>query len=203
MKKLLLAIQGYKLIDEISGMWKIQYKNMSGKDIVMVEYSKFWIYYNEKKDLYKMVRGGFKPFQHFLNGELMIMLDFINMKPENDYIGFSETVQDYFTQKESLFHVMSTGFGEVKATPENSELIILRFELNQDKEYIMSMREDDQLMGKILQDFKKSGLLSKGIEIYEEHNNILITSDGYYVCTHKSIFNKLDNDSKEEDEDQE
>lgn len=199
MKKILLAIQGYKLLDEVSGLWKVQYKDMSGKDIVFVEYSNYQVYYNHKKDLYRLVLKGFKPRKHYLYGELVTMIDFLNLKPENDYFGFSETAQDYFLQKEGLFQLMNTGFGDVKVSSENPELVILRFDLDQDKEYIMTMRDTTPIMKEILQNFKKSGLLVKGIEIYEEHDNILITSEGYYVCTSKTTLNKLNNGDSEEE----
>lgn len=199
MKKILLAIQGYKLLDEVSGLWKVQYKDMSGKDIVLVEYSNYQVYYNYKKDLYRLVLKGFKPMKHYLYGELVAMIDFLNLKPENDYFGFSETAQDYFLQKEGLFQLINTGFGDAKVSRENPELVILRFDLDQDKEYIMTMRDTTPIMKEILQNFKKSGLLVKGIEIYEEHDNILITSEGYYVCTPKTTLNKLNNGDSEED----
>ena len=73
---ILLTLRGYKLIDEVSALWKVQYKNMSGKDVTLVEYSNYKIFYNEKRDLYKMTIHGFKPIKHYLHGELSLIIDF-------------------------------------------------------------------------------------------------------------------------------
>ena len=195
---ILLALRGYKLIDEISALWKVQYKNMSGKDVTLVEYSIYKIFYNERRDLYKMTIHGFKPIKHYLHGELSLIIDFLNNKPENDYFDFYESIQDYFIQKENLMNLINTKYGEIKTTNTESNLIILRFELNSDREFIMSLRNDDPTMGSNLKSFKNSDLLPKDIEIYEEFNNVLITSEGYYVCTNAEFLNKLGgNEGKE------
>ena len=92
----------------------------------------------------------------------------------------------------------NTKYGEIKTSDEDSSLIILRFDLNTDREFIMSLRNEDQSMGSNLKSFKNTELSSKNIEIYEEFNNILITSDGYYVCTNAEFLNKLGgNEGKE------
>ena len=188
---ILLALRGYKLIDEISALWKVQYKNMSGKDVTFVEYSIYKIFYNERRDLYKMTIHGFKPIKHYLHGELSLIIDFLNNKPENDFFDFTESIQDYYIQKENLMNLINTKYGEIKTSDEDSSLIILRFDLNTDREFIMSLRNEDQSMGSNLKSFKNTELSSKNIEIYEEFNNILITSDGYYVCTNAEFLNKL------------
>lgn len=195
---ILLSLRGYKLIDEISALWKIQYKNMSGKDISFVEYSIYKIFYNEKLDRYKMTIHGFKPIKHYLHGELSLIIDFLNNKPENDYFDFYESIQDYFIQKENLMNLINTKYGEIKTTNTESNLIILRFELNSDREFIMSLRNDDPTMGSNLKSFKNSDLLPKDIEIYEEFNNVLITSEGYYVCTNAEFLNKLGGNERKE-----
>ena len=187
---ILLALRGYKLIDEISALWKVQYKNMSGKDVTLVEYSNYKIFYNERRDLYKMTIHGFKPIKHYLHGELSLIIDFLNNKPENDFFDFTESIQDYYIQKENLMNLINTKYGEIKTSDEDSSLIILRFDLNTDREFIMSLRNEDQSMGSNLKSFKNTELSSKNIEIYEEFNNILITSDGYYVCTNAEFLNK-------------
>ena len=195
---ILLTLRGYKLIDEISALWKVQYKNMSGKDVTLVEYSNYKIFYNERRDLYKMTIHGFKPIKHYLHGELSLIIDFLNNKPENDFFDFSESIQDYYIQKENLMNLINTKYGEIKTSDEDSSLIILRFGLNSDREFIMSLRNEDQAMGSNLKSFKNTELSSKDIEIYEEFNNILITSDGYYVCTNAKFLNKLGgNEGKE------
>lgn len=195
---ILLTLRGYKLIDEISALWKVQYKNMSGKDVTLVEYSNYKIFYNERRDLYKMTIHGFKPIKHYLHGELSLIIDFLNNKPENDFFDFSESIQDYYIQKENLMNLINTKYGEIKTSDEDSSLIILRFDLNSDREFIMSLRNEDQAMGSNLKSFKNTELSSKDIEIYEEFNNILITSDGYYVCTNAKFLNKLGgNEGKE------
>ena len=188
---ILLTLKGYKLIDEISALWKIQYKNMSGRDVTLVEYSTYKIFYNERRDLYKMTIHGFKPIKHYLHGELSLIIDFLNNKPENDFFEFYESIQDYYIQKENLMNLINTKYGEIKTSDEDSSLIILRFDLNTDREFIMSLRNEDQSMGSNLKSFKNTELSSKDIEIYEEFNNILITSDGYYVCTNAEFLNKL------------
>lgn len=195
---ILLALRGYKLIDEISALWKIQYKNMSGKDVSFVEYSVYKIFYNEKLDLYKMTTHGFKPIKHYLHGELSLIIDFLNNKPENDFFDFYESIQDYFIQKENLMNLINTKYGEIKTTNTDSNLIILRFELNSDREFIMSLRNEDPAMGSNLKSFKNSELLPKDIEIYEEFNNILISSEGYYVCTNAEFLNKLGGNERKE-----
>ena len=195
---ILITLKGYKLIDEISALWKIQYKNMSGKDVTFVEYSTYKIFYNERRDLYKMTIHGFKPIKHYLHGELSLIIDFLNNKPENDFFDFSESIQDYYIQKENLMNLINTKYGEIKTSNEDSNLIILRFDLNSDREFIMSLRNEDQSMGSNLKSFKNSELSSKNIEIYEEFNNILITSDGYYVCTNAEFLNKLGGNEGEE-----
>ena len=136
---ILLALRGYKLIDEISALWKVQYKNMSGKDVTFVEYSIYKIFYNEKRDLYKMTIHGFKPIKHYLHGELSLIIDFLNNKPENDFFDFTESIQDYYIQKENLMNLINTKYGEIKTSDKDSNLIILRFDLNTDREFIMSL----------------------------------------------------------------
>ena len=195
---ILLALRGYKLIDEISALWKVQYKNMSGKDVTLVEYSIYKIFYNERRDLYKMTIHGFKPIKHYLHGELSLIIDFLNSKPENEFFDFYESIQDYFIQKENLMNLINTKYGEIKTTNTDSNLIILRFELNSDREFIMSLRNDDPTMGSNLKSFKNSDLLPKDIEIYEEFNNVLITSEGYYVCTNAEFLNKLGGNERKE-----
>ena len=172
---------------------------MSGKDITLVEYSYYKIFYNEKRDLYKMTIHGFKPIKHYLHGELSLIIDFLNNKPENDFFEFSESIQDYFIQKENLMNLINTKYGEIKTTDTESNLIILRFELNSDREFIMSLRDEDPVMGSTLKSFKNTELSSKNIEIYEEFNNVLITSDGYYVCTNAESLNKLGGNEGKED----
>lgn len=195
---ILLSLRGYKLIDEISALWKIQYKNMSGKDITFVEYSVYKIFYNERLDRYKMTTHGFKPIKHYLHGELSLIIDFLNNKPENEYFDFYGSIQDYFIQKENLMNLISTKYGEIKTTNTESNLIILRFELNSDREFIMTLRNEDPAMGSNLKSFKNGDLFPKDIEIYEEFNNVLITSEGYYVCTNAEFLNKLGGDERKE-----
>ena len=195
---ILLTLKGYKLIDEISALWKIQYKNMSGKDVTFVEYSVYKIFYNERLDRYKMTTQGFKPIKHYLHGELSLIIDFLNNKPENEYFDFYGSIQDYYIQKENLMNLINTKYGEIKTTDTESNLIILRFELNSDREFIMTLRNEDPAMGSNLKSFKNGDLFPKDIEIYEEFNNVLITSEGYYVCTNAEFLNKLGGDERKE-----
>ena len=197
MKKTPLTQRGYKKIDQISGLWKHTYVNMQGKEVVLADYAYYDIFYNEDDDIYEVEMRGFRPQQHYLNGEVVMMINFLNTKPENDFIIFSRSSTDYFLQKESLINFITAGFGEVKEVKEEPDLVVLKFGLEQDKEFIMTLRINNPIMTQVIQNFKKS--LKDVVEIYEELDNILITSDGYFVCTEKSNMKKINRDDEGKD----
>lgn len=195
MKKILLYLKGYRKIDRLVGLWRHSYKDFNLKDVVFADYAKYDVYYNEKSDFYKVLLSGFRPLEHFLNGEIVIMLGFLNIKPENEYIKFSKSVQDYFIQKESLLNTIGS---EEEENNEGSDFIVMRFSLEQDKSIVTALQSDDLQMVRIIQNFKK--YLSNNIEVYEEFDNVLVTSEGYYISAHRSALQQLKKDSNDENE---
>lgn len=203
MKKLILKLRGYTLIDEIAGLWKLSYQTFEGNNVYTADYAIYQVYYNKKKDHYSMVSGGFRPIKHFLSGDLQCMVDFLNTKPENIYTEFSHSVNDYFTQKDALLELMDMQYQQVDAEKTNVELIILRYELDQNRDDVMELRDSAPIMKQVLQNYKKSNLLPNNTEIYEEFDNIIVTSEGYFVCTHKENINKISREDGNPDSEEE
>lgn len=195
-KMLALRVQGYKKIDRIQGLWKHSTAGLSGVEINIADYSFYDVYYNSRKDKYKILMSGFKPFQHYLGSELQEIVAYLNWKPHTDV--FNHTIHDYFEQKEELMNFISTGYNEITNLPD-SEYAIVKFELTVDRETVMNLRSNAPEMKTAIQAFKKEGL-AKGEEVYEEVDNILITSSGYYVCTLKSNLSFKDQIEDDEDE---
>lgn len=204
MKKILYWLQGYKKIDEIAGLWQVSFKEFQGNETRFADYSIYSIYYNSKKDMYKLQMSGFRPMKHFLNTELRILIEYLNHKENEEDTLFYNTVEDYFTEKDNLFMLLSTPLGKVGSTNYDNNLMIIKFELDQNKEYIMQLRNSDVNMVKTIKSLKNSDVIPKGTEIYEELDNILITSDGYYVCTTNYMINKIEErlDLNDDDEDE-
>lgn len=198
--KLFLWIRGYKRIDQIKGLWSLSHADISGKLILFAEYSVYDIYYNERRDWYKMTKSGFNPTNHTLHRELLMTLEFLNYKPKNPYYVFSENMSDYFIQRDEIINSMNYDFSDVNEVgqTEDTELVILRFELTNDKSYILKMKDNTPDKVKAIQAYKQTLLKKEGLEIYEEVDNILITSEGYYVCTHKGILTQNMPDDKDE-----
>ena len=201
-KKIILALTGYKLIDQMSGLWRHSYRGMEKKEIVFADYSRYDIFYNEKKNHYKMIAYGYKPFVHFLNSELGMILETVNLKLGDGLINYTDTTQDYFFHKEQLLDYINTGVGEV-TLDHPSQLLIIKFELDQSKEYVLSFQDQNKKMIELINNFKNTTLLPDGVEIFEQHDNILITSEGFYVCTAKEKLNMTDNGRTEENSNEE
>ena len=194
-KKLILFLKGYKKIDELSGLWKHSYQNPNGKDTSIMSYSVYAIYYNEKKDKYKLILSGFEPHKHYLNTNLNILIDSLNFKI--DEINYTETTQDYFVEKSVILNHVMSNFNEVKTYGDDDSIIVLKFDLQNNKSYIMGFKDENPTLKEIVLSFKDSDLFPKTAEIYEEIDNIIITSEGYFIATEKKNLSKLNKEDNE------
>ena len=194
-EKLLLTIQGYKKIDQLSGLWKHSYTATNGKDVVLMSYANYDIYYNSRKNFYKLYTSGFLPMKHMLSSRVRIILEALNYNTVD--FDFTNTAQDWFLEKEVMMRMLSGNYRLVGETSDgNLEAIILGFDLTQTKEFVMKYKDSSEYMVNILKTFIESDAFPKSAEIYEKIDNIVITSEGYYVATYKKELEKL-NDEEE------
>lgn len=199
MNRLINFLQGYVIVDSIVALWRLQHQ-VGDRQVSLAEYSKYVIYYNERLDKYRLCLGGFRPMRHMLYSDMKYLIDFLNNKPESEI--FNYTVRDYFDQKDTLFSMleMEMSVGEVIEDEENSELVVIKFELKQNRDFIMRLRDSDELKVEVIKKFKKSNYLPKNVEVYEELDNILVTSEGYFVCIEKEFLSKIEDDEAEEED---
>lgn len=194
-KKIILRIFGYRYIDRISGLWKHSFKTHDGKETAIMSYAHYDVYYSSKRDRYVLDTSGFEPLKHILNSRLRVILEGLNDKdPDFPYM---ENIQDYFIQKEVLLNYLQAGFGDVSSV-EGSDLIILRFDLEQKKEFIMKFRDPNPLLITALEGMMKSATFPSSAEVYEKIDNIAITSEGYFVATQRENLNRLESKDEEE-----
>lgn len=194
--RFILRLLGYELLDEIVGLWKHSYKNFIGEEVIFADYAKYRIYYNVKKDKYRLFKGGYKPLTHCLNDEIEMMICYLNMKPKNEYQEFFNNKSDYFTAKE--FTMTSLRQSEVPEMESNEAgLVIIRFGLDVSREEVFKMHDISPVKKRVLQEFKESKFISRSADVYEEKDNILITSDGYYICTEKDNVKEIEDESED------
>lgn len=204
MKKLLLQLQGYKLIDIVAGEWSHIFLDVEGGDITFVDYSYYHVYYNPKKDKYKFTLSGFRPYMHCMYGELNSIIDFINMKPEGAQINFTKTSQDFFFQKNELFKLVDNNLeiniNTVNSTENDNQIRVLRMDLEHYKGFLETINIDDAKLIKVMQTYKKEVLAKRTeVEIYQDLGNVVITSEGcYFTAYNKHIQHKDGSDQKEE-----
>lgn len=160
-----------------------------------MSYSVYAIYYNEKKDKYKLILSGFEPHKHYLNTNLNILIDSLNFKI--DEINYTETTQDYFVEKSVILNHVMSNFNEVKTYGDDDSIIVLKFDLQNNKSYIMGFKDENPTLKEIVLSFKDSDLFPKTAEIYEEIDNIIITSEGYFIATEKKNLSKLNKEDNE------
>jgi hypothetical protein len=211
MRKLLLKLQGYVQIDEVNAEWEILQYNLSGEAISDVDYSTYYIFYNEKKDHYDMTVGGFRPYKNELHKELRSILNFINMKPTTSKNKFWNNSQDYFIQKASLDKLIEESYEvDIKKEPEppvdnsNLEMLnrvrVVRAELQNYKDKLDLMKSKDQKLINTMQEYKKN-VLSKNptVDIWEDYGNVIITSEGCYFTTYHKYLDFNGDKDKEQD----
>lgn len=195
MRKLFLQLQGYEQIDEVYAEWELVQYNVQGEVISSVEYSIYYIFYNSKKDKYTMLTGGFRPFHNNMHTELASMINFLNKKPVHEKLQFWRNSQDYFIQKSKLDDLIKQGYDMDLMSPPQEEnkaemlnkVRVVRIELNQYKEHLDKIQQDDPKLIKTMQDFKKNVLQKKErLDIWQDLGNVIITSEGCYF----SIYNK-------------
>lgn len=61
------------------------------------------------------------------------------------------------------------------------KIIIISCELKHAKNHILVERNDDPALIRAMNEFSK-GLKKNNIEIWEQHDNIIIAEDGYYLA---------------------
>lgn len=203
MKKLLLQLQGYKLIDIVAGEWSHIFLDVEGNDITFVDYAYYHIFYNPKKDKYKFLLSGFRPYMHCMYGEMNSIIDFINMKPDGAQIHFTKTSQDFFFQKNELFKMVDNNLeisiNTVNGSETDNQVRVLRMDLEHYKNFLESINIDDAKLIKVMQTYKKEVLAKRtDIEIYQDLGNVVITSEGcYFTAYNKHIQHKDGSDSQE------
>jgi hypothetical protein len=205
MKKLLLQLQGYKLIDIVAGEWSHLFLDVEGSDITFIDYSYYHVFYHPKKDKYKFSLSGFRPMMHCMYGELNSIIDFINMKPEGAQINFTKTSQDYFFQKNELFKMVDSNLEiNINTINNNSEsdnqVRVLRMDLEHYKNFLESITIDDAKLVKVMQTYKKEVLAKKTeIEIYQDLGNVVITSEGCYFTAYNKYIQPKDGSEPNEE----
>jgi hypothetical protein len=212
MRKLLLKLQGYVQIDEVNAEWEILQYNLDGEAVSDVDYSKYYIFYNPRKDHYDMIVGGFRPFKNLMHTELRSILNFINTKPAASKIKFWENSQDYFIQKANLEKMIQESYEvdmeskqpEQKEPEQNNtdmmnRVRVVRADLTNYKDNLDKMRSKDQRLINTMQEYKKNVLQKNPtVDIWEDYGNVIITSEGCYFSTyHKYLDFNGDNNEKE------
>lgn len=201
MKRLILKLQGYKLIDVVSGEWTHSYLNIEGEEIFYVDYSYYEIYYNSKKDKYKMLLKGYKPYTHFLHMELNAIIDFVNMKPSTAKINFTKTSQDYFFQRTQLFQLIEDGLDNPYETTYNDvgeQVRILRMDLEHYKNHLDKIRKEDSKLVRKMQEYKEEVLIKRGeIDIWQDLGNVIVTSEGCYFTAYNRDLRQSDGSDEE------
>ena len=189
MKKLMLALQGYKQIDEMEGEWSHIYVDINGEDVCLLDYATYQIFYNARKDKYKMLIKGFKPFHHFLYTELISIIDFLNLKPVESQFKFFHSYNDYFVQRNILLKAIE---GELtiefnNVSEASTKINIMRLKLTNYKEVLDTIKSEDPKLIQKMQEYKKQVLLkTTGLDIWQDIGNVIITSEGCYY----SVYNE-------------
>lgn len=214
-KHILLYLQGYKFIDVINAEWELSHQTLDGVDVKMTEYCAYNIYYNERVDKYKVIPKGIKCIEHSMYREVCMIIDFLNIKPDTEGVNFFNTSGDYFAQRESLMMLidlpkvrMEIPF-DMDTLPDSttkSNLIIVKIPLEVPKSHLEELLDEGVRLSQTLENFKGSGLVPKNIDIYSQEKNMLITSEGYYLCVDKSkqslieeMIKKFKDGTKEEE----
>ena len=202
MKELLLKLKGYTLIDVFRGEWTHIFDNTSGEEISFIDYSIYKIFYNRKKDKYEITLSGFNPMEHVMYEELMNILNFINIKPEIENFEFTNSSQDYFSQKTQLVMLMNNIDMEYSQNVSDpNTVVVLRMKLENIETHLPQIKKEDERLIKIMQEFKAKNIVKKNLEIYDDFGNVIVTSEGCYFTAYNSqISSKDENEDESEDE---
>lgn len=202
MKELLLKLKGYTLIDVFRGEWTHIFYNTSGEEISFIDYSIYKIFYNRKKDKYEITLSGFNPMEHVMYEELMNILNFINIKPEIENFEFTNSSQDYFSQKTQLVMLMNNiDMDYSQNVSDPNTVVVLRMKLENIETHLPQIKKEDERLIKIMQEFKAKNLVKKNLEIYDDFGNVIVTSEGCYFTAYNSqISSKDENEDESEDE---
>lgn len=197
MRKLIFRLQGYRLIDIVPAEWELVHINMKGEEYIMVEYAHYEVYYNDKKDKYKIHLKGMRPYAHSLYRELNKIIDALNSKTEgHDFKGNS---QDYFNLMTGTTENWQEG-AMMGAAAINEGISVLRMELALYQEHMDKIKNDDARLIAQMQHYKTTVVMKKvGLDIWEDLGNVIVTSEGCYFSAYNTLL-KFNEDDQGEDE---
>ena len=199
-------MKGYKLLTTIVGEWElICYEKGLPKSYF--EYAKYHIYYNSKKDKYNIEAKGLKNKLHPTYTNLCKIIETINNHSEPAvYLG---TPVDFFTrweklQQEQEKETIEDFFFDFKQdetlNPNKPEPYkILKIPLDNYQSHLEQIRIKDKRLIEGIQKYKKEFLdKNPTIDIWEELDNVVVTSEGCYFTMYDSQI-ILEDDEKNED----
>lgn len=83
---------------------------------------------------------------------------------------------------------------------DDNTIVILTADLAEDKNQILKSEKKDKFLIEGIEEFHFTDLEPRNIEVFEKHNNIYITEEGYYLAVYVGDIDEITKENKIENQ---